>query len=64
MEISKFIVGVITIAIGLWSSGRLVPSVLKLSNAAVASQKDQQNFSIANWNRIISKKAVLKTKSH
>ncbi len=46
MEISKFLVGVLTIAVGLWAAGRLTPTVLKLSRDAVASQKDHQSFSL------------------
>lgn len=56
MEVSKFLVGVMTIAIGLWTAGRLTPAVLKLANSAVAAQKDHQGFRIGSWNRGLGNK--------
>jgi hypothetical protein len=51
MEISKFIVGILTIAIGLWAAGRLAPAIITAGQAAVAAQKDHQEFNLGIWNR-------------
>lgn len=50
MDVAKFIVGVLTIAIGLWAAGQLAPVVVKSGKAAAAATKDNQNFSLRNWN--------------
>ena len=55
MEISKFLVGVLTIAIGLWVAGKLAPATLDLASKAVAAQKDHQEFRLGDWNRRLNR---------
>jgi galactitol-specific phosphotransferase system IIC component len=55
MEIPKFVVGVLTIAIGLWAAGQLAPATLSLASKAVAAQKDHQEFRLGNWNRRLNR---------
>jgi galactitol-specific phosphotransferase system IIC component len=55
MEISKFVVGVLTIAIGLWAAGQLAPATLSLASKAVAAQKDHQEFRLGDWNRRLNR---------
>lgn len=50
MDIGKFIVGVLTIAIGLWAAGQLAPKVVQFGKMASITSKDAQNFSLRKWN--------------
>lgn len=51
MGISKFIIGVLTIAIGLWAAGNLSPAIIKVGQLAVQAQKDHNDFKLGAWNR-------------
>ena len=51
MYAAKFIVGVLTIAIGLLAAGKLAPAVVGVAKLAVQGQKDHQDFSLGSWNR-------------
>jgi galactitol-specific phosphotransferase system IIC component len=55
MEISKFIVGILTIAIGLWTAGKLAPATLDLASKAVAAQRDHQEFKLGDWSRKLNR---------
>ncbi|MBL7542600.1 MAG: hypothetical protein JNL11_02235 [Bdellovibrionaceae bacterium] len=51
MGISKFVIGIMTIAISLLLAGQLAPAALNLAKQAVEAHKDQQNFKLGKWNR-------------
>lgn len=55
MEISKFFVGVLTIAVGLYAAGQLAPATLDLAAKAVSAQKDHQQFKLGDWSRKLNK---------
>ncbi|OYZ15130.1 MAG: hypothetical protein B7Y39_16660 [Bdellovibrio sp. 28-41-41] len=55
MGISKFIVGVLTIAIGLWAAGQLAPATLFMASKAIQAQKDHTDFKLGDWNRRLNR---------
>lgn len=55
MEVSKFIVGIMTIAIGLWGAGRLAPAVVGFGKLAVQASQQHKDFSLKNWNKSLIK---------
>ena len=55
MEISKFIVGVLAIAIGLWAAGELAPATLSMASKAIEAQKDHSDFKLGDWNRRLNR---------
>lgn len=55
MEITKFIIGVLTIAIGLWAAGELAPATLSMASKAIEAQKDHRDFKLGDWNRRLNR---------
>ncbi len=55
MGISKFIVGILTIAIGLLVVGELAPATLFMASNAIEAQKDHRDFKLGDWNRRLNR---------
>ena len=55
MEISKFIVGALTIAFGIWAAGQIAPATLSMANKAIEAQTDHRGFNLGDWNRRLSR---------
>ena len=55
MEVSKFIIGVLTIAIGLLVAGKLATATLSMANKAIEAQKDHRDFKLGDWNRRLNR---------
>jgi hypothetical protein len=56
MDIPKFIVGLLTLAVGLFGLGLLAPVTIDLAHKAVAASKDHSEFKLGSWNRNIQKR--------
>lgn len=54
MDVAKFIVGVLTIAIGLWTTGKFLPAVTSMGKIASHASKDQIEFSFKKWNKALN----------
>lgn len=55
MDIGKFIVGVLTIAIGLWAAGKLAPSVIEIGRCAANATQYHNQLKLGELNRGLSK---------
>jgi hypothetical protein len=55
MEISKFMVGVLTIAMGLLAAGQLAPATIELAKNAVQATQHHTEFKLGQWNRKLGK---------
>jgi hypothetical protein len=56
MEVSKFIVGLLTIAMALFGVGLFAPVTIDLAHKAIAASKDHSEFKLGKWNRNIQKR--------
>lgn len=51
MRITKFVIGILTIAVGLLVAGQLAPATIEFAKSAIGASQDQQNFKLGKWNR-------------
>jgi hypothetical protein len=56
MDIPKFIVGLLTIAVALFGVGLLAPATIALTHKAMAASKDHSEFKLGRWNRVMQKR--------
>ena len=55
MEVPKFIVGVLTIAIGLWLAGNLGAALFKVGREAERASIQHHQFKLGDFNRKLNK---------
>ncbi len=55
MGISRFIVGVLTIAFGLFLAGRLAPVTLDMAKNAAVGVADHSSFRLGSWSRHLNR---------
>ncbi|MBN8536981.1 MAG: hypothetical protein J0M15_07990 [Deltaproteobacteria bacterium] len=55
MEVSKFIVGVLTIALTLFFLGKLTPGILFMAQKASQGFSDNESFKLGKFNRSLQK---------
>ncbi len=54
MDVAKFLVGVLTIAIGLWAAGRLGPALIEMAKITADSNLDHNKFKLGKWDKILN----------
>jgi hypothetical protein len=55
MDVSKFMVGVLTIAFGLWAAGHLGSTLFKIRSEAENASIQHYQFKLGDFNRRLNK---------